>query len=106
MEYTMQGQIKHLDISYFTDANQKFLKTLKSLNEIKTSIELAKASLMEVWVGKSRDAFENQYNMLFSKISDINEALDEMYNSMVDSECAYRETDDALRQEFVMSMQG
>lgn len=92
-----------LETSYIADAHQKFKETLTTLNEIKDDIQTQTTNLYAVWNGKSRNQFENQYRMLFSKISDINEALDEMYNMMVNAEAAYRQVDADIAQKLEMS---
>lgn len=91
-----------LETKYLEDANKDFLKTLKSLEDIKKDIEDNVNLLYDVWVGKSRNEFERQYNLLFSKISDIKDSLDEIYNMMVTAQTSYDETDDDIRQKIAM----
>ncbi|ROR31761.1 WXG100 family type VII secretion target [Mobilisporobacter senegalensis] len=94
-----------LETKYLEDANKDFLKTLKSLEDIKKDIEDNVNLLYDVWVGKSRNEFERQYNLLFSKISDIKDSLDEIYNMMVAAQTSYDETDDDIRQKIAMGSQ-
>lgn len=91
-----------LETKYLEDANKDFIKTLKSLEDIKKEIEDNVNLLYDVWVGKSRNEFERQYNLLFSKISDIKDSLDEIYNMMVTAQTSYDETDDDIRQKIAM----
>lgn len=91
-----------LETKFLEDANKDFLKTLKSLEDIKKDIEDNVNLLYDVWVGKSRNEFERQYNLLFSKISDIKDSLDEIYNMMVTAQTSYDETDDDIRQKMAM----
>lgn len=96
------NSIKYLESSYLTEANKKFLQTLKTLTDIKIAIEATTNVLYTVWVGKARNEFENQYRQLFSKISDIEDALDEMYDMMVNAEATYADVDDEIRQKIAM----
>lgn len=67
-------------------------------DRINQTSEMVKAN----WVGKGRNEFENQYNLLIAKIGELSDSLDEMYEALVDAETEYREVDNALRQEMVM----
>ncbi|BCN32352.1 WXG100 family type VII secretion target [Anaeromicropila herbilytica] len=99
----MGNKNMHLETKYLKEANKEFEKALKELTDIKIDIEQHKRLLYTVWVGKSRDEFEYQYNILFNKISDIKDALDDMYDMMVNAQAKYDEVDDDIRQKIVMS---
>lgn len=62
-------------------------------------------TVKENWVGKGRNEFESQYNILIKKIDDFGDTLYEIYDALVDAEAQYEEQDDSLRQSFTMAMQ-
>ena len=95
--------IEFLNTQDIVDVYQKFRDTLTSLNEIRDGIELQTTRLYTVWNGQGRNAFENQYRQLFSKISDINDALDEMYQAMVNAVAAYQQVDEQIAQQIDMA---
>lgn len=95
--------IDFLQVQDITDTFQKFQSVLLSLRDIKMSIEMQTTALYAVWNGKGRNAFENQYRQLFSKISDINDALDEMYEALVNSAALYEQVDSEIAQKLDMS---
>lgn len=95
--------IEFLNTQDIVDVYQKFRDTLTSLNEIRDGIELQTTRLYAVWNGQGRNAFENQYRQLFSKISDINDALDEMYQAMVNAVAAYQQVDEQIAQQIDMA---
>lgn len=95
--------IEFLRTQDIEDVFQKFRETLTSLNDIRDGIEMQTTALYAVWNGQGRNAFENQRRQLFSKISDINDALDEMYQAMVDAVAAYQTVDEQIAQKMDMA---
>ncbi len=60
--------------------------------------------IKENWVGRGRNEFESQYNLLVRKIDDFGEALLDIYDALVDAQAQYETADDKLRQEFVKAL--
>lgn len=51
------------------------------------------------WVGEGRNEFETQYNLLIRKIDDFGDALDEIYDMLLEAELAYQEMDEQYHQQ-------
>ena len=89
--YNTHTQLKSLLLSY-KELNLR-------VSQITTEVE-------ENWVGKGRDEFESQYKLLIRRIEDFGDTLQDIYGALVEAETAYRNADDDIRQDYVMSMNG
>ena len=87
--YNTHTQLKSLVLSY-KDLNFR-------VSEITSEVE-------ENWVGKGRNEFESQYKLLIRKIEDFGDTLKDIYEALVEAEAAYRDADDDIRQDYVMSI--
>ncbi len=87
-------------------------KPIKSAHEtIKELVERYEAQKLEVtnatkiakenWVGKGRNEFESQYDILISKVDDFGECLLEIYEALVMADAEYNQTDKILSQEII-----
>lgn len=81
---------------------KEIVESFKTVNKDVSSITM---TIEENWVGKGRNEFESQYNLLIKKIEDFGDTLQDIYDALVEAEASYETADDELRQEFVMSMQ-
>ncbi len=99
---TAMGTIKTEDIA---NAREMMRQIVVRFMEIKKTVADTRMRLNEDWVGKGRNEFESQYSLLISKVSDIGDTLDEMYNLLVEAEAKYQEADDGYHQSMVMSME-
>lgn len=61
-------------------------------------------TLEENWVGVGRNEFESQFNQLSTKMTDIGDILEEIYDALVLAEAKYESSDDSLRQKFTKSI--
>lgn len=86
-------------------ARGQMLEILNKFRGIQERIVSTQQTLCEDWVGEGRNEFQTQYRLLLSKISDIGDSLEDMYNVLAEAEKEYGDTDSSIRQEIVMSMQ-
>lgn len=96
------GTIKQESIK---EAHEKIKALVATFIEEKQEVAEITQTLKENWVGEGRNEFEAQYKILISKIDDFSDALDEIYDALVEAEAEYATTDDSIRQDYAMSMQ-
>lgn len=94
-----------IETKYINDAHTKIKNLVTTFNEEKLEVANITKELKENWVGDGRNEFEAQYKILVSKIEDFSDALDEIYDALVEAEAEYATTDDSIRQNYAMSMQ-
>lgn len=87
-------------------AHSKMKEIVLYYKEVNKQVSEITQGVRENWVGKGRNEFESQYNMLISKIDDFGDTLKDMYDALVMAESDYLAGDDKLRQQYKMAMQG
>ena len=105
-DVTPGESLQYLDSSALETVNSRFLTALRSFTDIKEDIQKNTNTLFDNWVGEARNEYESQYLQLFQKISDIEDALKELYDMTVDAEAAFEDADDQIRQKIAMSQEG
>ncbi len=75
-----------------------------SFKEVNAEVNTITNTVKENWVGKGRNEFESQYNMLIRKIEDFGDTLEDIYEGLVQAEAEYQVADNELKQNFNMSM--
>ncbi|MBM6977007.1 WXG100 family type VII secretion target [Intestinimonas butyriciproducens] len=85
------------------EARKKMYDMVHEFQEIKERINDTAESVKDHWVGRGRNEFETQYSLLISKIGDLGDSLDEMYEALVDAEASYGAADEDLRQSMAMN---
>lgn len=98
------------DICAGSIQTEEIRKAHEKIREIVTKYGTTNEEVHEItkkvkadWVGKGRDEFEVQYNYLIRKIDDFGDALQEIYEALVESEAEYQAADDELRKLYVDS---
>ena len=92
-----------IDTNEIYNTHVQIKALVASYKEINKSVAEITAVVNENWVGKGHDEFESQYELLIGKIDDFGDALQDIYDALVDAEASYEKQDDSLRQEFVMA---
>lgn len=90
------GSIRSLDTSNFTSASNELKSAVTQFGDIKANIRSATTDLLAVWQGDARKAFEGKYDLLDSKLEDLEEYLIDFYESMLDAEIAYQDADSSV----------
>lgn len=94
-----------IDTQKIYEAHSKIKLIVESYKEVNKEVAEITRKVEENWVGKGRNEFESQYNLLIRKIDDFGDTLKEIYDALVEAEAEYETSDDSLRQNFVMAMQ-
>lgn len=92
-----------IDGQMIYDTHSKMKELMESYKDVNLAVNQATNKVLDNWVGKGRNEFESQYNLLIKKIDDFGDLLKDIYEALVDAESAFLEMDDNIRQDFVMS---
>jgi len=85
-----------LNTKYFHEAIDAFKNGDIEYNNIKNSVQKTTNDLMNNWKGEGREQFEKDYNVIFQQLKDVGDILNDLYESIVDAEAKYIETDEAI----------
>lgn len=94
-----------IDTEKFYNTHTQIKAIVESYKEINLKVAQITSEVNENWVGKGRNEFESQYKILIKKIDDFGETLQDIYEALVNAEMSFEDTDDDMRQDFVMAMQ-
>ncbi len=93
-----------IDSALIFDTHTQIKEIVESYKELNLKVSQITDEVKENWVGQGRNEFESQYRILISKINDFGDTLQEIYDALVKAEASYEDTDDSIRQNFVMAM--
>ena len=96
----------HIEESDIQAAIKKIQEVAMSYKEIRNTVDQTTRTAKQNWVGKGRDAFENQYDILICKIKDFGDTLDEICDGLINADAAYQEADNSLNRSYVKSTEG
>lgn len=82
------------------DLALKFRDNIQVFEGYREEMENISNRLMANWVGKGRNKFEAQYNILRGQFQDISDELYDIYDALIDAETAYVETDNEIAKAF------
>lgn len=87
------------------ETHQQIKEIVASYKNVNFEVSQITNTIKDNWVGKGRDEFESQYNLLIKKIDDFGDTLQDIYDALVEAEAEYETSDDGLRQEFVKAIE-
>ncbi len=87
-------------------AHEAVYAIVKEYRELNNEVGKITESIKENWVGKGRNEFESQYNLLIKKMDDFGETLQEIYNALVKAEADYESMDNELKQSYKSAIEG
>lgn len=93
-----------IDTSIIYDTHVQVKEIVEAYKQVNLEVARITAEVNENWVGQGQTEFESQYKLLIGKIDDFGEILQDIYNALVEAEGTYEDTDDDIRQDFVMAM--
>lgn len=96
----------NIDTAKIYATHQQIKEIVEAYKEVNFEVAQITNKVKENWVGEGRDEFQSQYNLLIKKIDDFGDTLLDIYEALVESEAEYETSDDGLRQQFVMAMEG
>jgi uncharacterized protein YukE len=91
-----EGDVKYLYTQGLLDTAEIFKKNIDDFHDAKEKVSSTTTTLLETWVGKSRNRFESRSKLLLGELSDIEDALYEIYNGIVDGVTGYYDADEEL----------
>lgn len=92
--------IKHLDVSGITNAAISFRNEIHTFDNCVISVNNAKKEVLQDWVGKGRNQFETQMELMMGQLDDISEVLYEIYDALIDAEKGYIDVDEETAKQF------
>lgn len=95
----------NIDTAKIYETHRQIKEIVESYKEVNLEVSRITNKIKENWVGKGRNEFESQYNLLIKKIDDFGDTLTDIYEALVEAEAEYETSDDGLRQQFVMAIQ-
>jgi uncharacterized protein YukE len=96
----------NIDSAKIYDTHAQIKEIVESYKDVNLKVSLITQKVKENWVGEGRNEFESQYNLLIRKIDDFGETLKEIYDALVQAEADYETSDDQMRQQFTMAING
>ena len=98
------AQTGTIDTNRIYEAHRRIREIVRAYKDTREEVHEITKKIRENWVGKGRNEFEMQYNILIRKIHDFGDSLLSVYDALVDAEAQYETADDGLRQEFVKAV--
>lgn len=95
----------NIDTAKIYETHRQIKEIVEAYKEVNLEVSRITNKIKENWVGKGRNEFESQYNLLIKKIDDFGDTLTDIYEALVEAEAEYETSDDGLRQQFVMAIQ-
>lgn len=89
-----EGNVNFLDTHQFSTTIQAFKEGVQEYNEIRTDVERITNALFILWQGKGKKQFEKDYTTIYRQLTDIEDILYELYNSLIDAQAAYIQADE------------
>lgn len=93
-----------IDTSVIFDTHRQIKEIVESYKEVNLKVSTITSEVNQNWVGKGRNEFESQYQLLIKKIDDFGDTLQDIYEALVKAEESYEEADDSLRKDFVKAI--
>lgn len=95
----------HIDSEKIYATHRQIKEIVEAYKDVNLEVSQITKKIKENWVGKGRNEFESQYNLLIKKIDDFGDTLQDIYEALVEAEAEYETSDDGLRQEFVKAIE-
>lgn len=94
-----------VDSEAIYNAHTQIKQLVSSYKNVKKDVSTITNTIKDNWVGKGRNEFQAQYNLLIKKVDDFGDTLVDIYDALVDAESQYEETDLSIYNEFERSME-
>ena len=90
--------VEYLDTQKLLDAANKVDGCIKEYKEIIKKISTVTSDLIASWYGEGRKEFEKDYSTIYQQLTVISDIMYDLYDSLVDSDATFVETDVVLAQ--------
>lgn len=94
--------VEYLNVEGITDAAKMFRDKIDDFDDAVVKMNTATNDALRNWVGKGRNQFETQMELMERQLGDITDMLYEIYEALVDSEQGYIDEDEAVAKQFSM----
>lgn len=94
--------VEYLDTQKLLDAANKVDGCIKEYNEIIKKISTVTSDLIASWYGEGRKEFEKDYSTIYQQLTDISDIMYDLYDSLVDSDATYVQTDEEIAKGLTM----
>lgn len=96
----------HINTNNINSTHRQIKSIVDSYREVNKEVNTITNQLKDEWVGKGRNEFESQYNLLIRKIDDFGDTLQDIFDHLVEAEADYETADNDLKQDFRAAMEG
>lgn len=96
------GNFEFLDSQELSDAANELDACISKYNDIVRQAVRSTDVLLALWSGEGRTAFEKDYNTIYRQLSDISDIMYDLYDSLVDADATYVQTDEDIAKGLTM----
>ena len=97
-EYEVQS-LKSYDAQKVISAIQTFHTHCRAFDDVSVQILSVKNALQKVWKSAAADVFVEKFEVVYGQVTDIGDALYDIYNALLDAQDAFYQADDSLQQQ-------
>ncbi len=94
--------VRYLNTKQFADTANALKTAIAEYISIKDDVRDTTTNLFINWEGQGRSQFEKDYNIIFRQLSDIEDVLYDLRDTLIEAEATYIKADQALAKEFTM----
>lgn len=94
--------VRYLNTKQFADTANALKTAIAEYINIKDGVRTTTTNLFINWEGQGRSQFEKDYNIIFRQLSDIEDVLYDLRDTLIEAEATYIKADQALAKEFTM----
>lgn len=94
--------VKYLETQKLLDAANQINKCIEKYNKIIQEISTATVALTDSWHGEGCTEFEKDYSTIYQQLTDISDIMYDLYESLVDSDATYVQTDEDIAKSLTM----
>lgn len=92
--------VEYLEVKGIKDATQDFHSKVEEFDGYVKEMNDATQEVLVNWLGKGRNQFETQMQLMILQLNDISDGLYDIYNALVDAEAGYIDEDEAVAKQF------
>ncbi len=88
-----------VDTEHFSDVEVAARELANQIEDIKSTIKTANATVQSFWRGRGADAYGDLSYVIEQQVKDVSDEVWDVYEALVDAEGAFLEADQALATE-------
>lgn len=94
--------VKYLESQKLLDAANTLNSCISDYNDVISKITSKTDQLLLTWFGEGKTAFEKDYSTIYRQLEDISEVMYDLYDSLVDADATYVQTDEEIAKGMTM----